>query len=525
MSQREYPILPTGSAPPTRPISFVVVHFSDDYFQNILRSECIRNPLNEVITIDNRNNLFYDNLGQAMNAGLDRARHDLVAVVHEDVLLPDGWQQKFESSLMELEEFDPDWGLLGPAGWNEQDTLVGHWSDPRQFSDTLGARSFERVRNLDEHLLILRASSGVRFDDLLPSIHNVGRELYSTLKQRRMATYVINAPTIHKYADENGNVILGGKQSPKIQDRRLPSWKADQACSTEYLCAKWPEWRAADCEEFEPRTDRFRPDTRERLEQPLVLLSRGGSGSRLLSWLVIDAGVFLGNEVNRSGDAMEMVEAVYMGVLNKYLHRADWQKDRVVPRIRFAAASMLEKGQATIDAEVLWGFKLPESMLLLPEIDEAFPRARYLHLIRDPLTTCLRRTHMTARFDNTIGRVAIREAYRYCGLEIEQSLTDSPGLRMAFTTIHQIETVTDYARKRFGERYLEVRFEDLLNDPVAAVASVARWLGVEPQGNKLQCEVNPKRAERANSEHNYSADVEEAVTKALAPLRRKLGYV
>lgn len=522
MSPRTYPKLPKSTAPPMQPISFIVVHFSDDYFYNILRSNCVHDATNQLITIDNRSNLFYDNLGQAINAGIDKAQHELVAVVHEDVLLVDGWQQQFETSLEQLEKTDPDWGLLGAAGWNDQGRLIGHFSDPHQYQNSFKGTSFNKVRNIDEQLMIIRASSGVRFDSYLPSIHNVGRELYSSLKARNLSTYVIDAPTIHKYADQNGAIIGSAKESPKIRDRRLPSWEADWSCSTEYLFEKWPEWRPADFAEFDPSLCRFGPEVQNGLEQPIVLLSRGGSGSRLLSCLGSDAGIFLGNELNLSKDSIEMLQSIYMGVLNKYLHRADWQRNRTVTRIRHAAASMLERSETT---HSLWGFKLPECMLILPELVEAFPDARYVHLVRDPLTTCLRRTHMTARFDNTIGRVAIREAYRYCGRDLEHSLEDSPGLRMAYTTIHQVEVVKGYASSNLGGRYLEIRFEDLIKDPANSVLELSQWLGSSATGDKLQLEVDPARAAASVAQHEYPPAVELAITEVLKPLRRNLGYL
>ena len=519
MGQRLYPILPASSARPARPLSFVVVHYCDDYFHNILRSDCVRDPFNQLITVDNRNNLFFDNLSEAINAGLDRAVHELMVVVHEDVLFPQGWHRQLERSLADLEKADPQWGMVGAAGWTGDETLVGHWSDPHAYADTLVDTAFAPVERLDEQLMIFRRSSGLRLDALLPSIHNIGRDLASTLRRRGLKTYVIDAPTIHKYADAEGNVIETREDSPKIQARGLRSFIADRACSNEYLYRKWPAWKPDDHEEDMGSPDDLSEELRRRIEQPVVLLSRGGSGSRLLSWLAADAGLFLGNEVNISGDALELVQAVYKGILTKYLRRATWQKQRIVPRIRSAAGRMLERGRP----EGLWGFKLPESMLLLPEIDQAFPRARYLHLLRDPLATCLRRTHMTARFDNTIGRVAIPLAYRYCERALTQSLDDSPALHMAYTTIHQIKTVQTFAQTHLRGRYREVSFEDLLDLPQQAVGAVAQWLGTEPQGDKLEAEVDSKRAARPRE--RYPEDIEEEVARTLAPLRRKLGYL
>lgn len=499
------------------------MHYSGDYFHNIWKSECVHDPLNQLITVDNRDNLRFDNLGQAVNAGLDRADRELVVVVHEDVLLPKGWHRQFELALAALEQVDPDWGLVGCAGWMRDGRIEGHWSDPNVYMNTLGEKRFEKVDWIDEHLMLIRKSSGLRLDDCMPSIHHIGRDLSSTLRLRGLETYVVDAPTIHKFADAAGKPILTRADSPKITARALPSYAADMRCCEDYLYRKWPQWRPADFAEPDDGEAEFRPDVSARLDHPVVLLSRGGSGSRLLSWLAMDAGLWLGNDVSISGDALEMVEALYMALLNGYQHRAEWQKQLAVPQIRMAAARMLERGPAV---EAAWGFKLPECMLLVAEIDRAFPRAQYVHLIRDPLTTCLRRTHMTARPDSVVGRLAIRLAYRYCGRDLERSLDDPPAVRMAYTTIHQIETARRYAHEHWGGRYRELRFEDLLAKPSEMPEELAHWLGLQAgHGSMLAQQVDPDRAARPADEYRYGAAIEAEVAEILAPLRRRLGYL
>jgi hypothetical protein len=133
---------------------------------------------------------------------------------------------------------------------------------------------------------------------------------------------------------------------------------------------------------------------------------------------------------------------------------------------------------------------------------------------------------MTARFDNVIGRVAIRAAYRYCGRDVERSLTDAPALRMAYTTIHQVETVRNFGRAHLDGRWLEIRFEDVLRTPGAVLAEVGAWLGASPRGSrKLEQEVDPDRAAHPAAEYRYSAELEQAVAHVLAPLRKQLGYI
>jgi Sulfotransferase family len=169
-----------------------------------------------------------------------------------------------------------------------------------------------------------------------------------------------------------------------------------------------------------------------------------------------------------------------------------------------------------------WGFKLPESMLVLDLIAEAFPRARYVHLVRDPLATCLRRTHMTSRLDNEIGQAAVVAAYRQAGRPLSLALEDSPAVRMAYTTSHQLGLALDFARKCGEGRWLEMRFEALLAAPRRATERLAAWLEREPTADSLEREVDQVRA--ASPSVVYPEAEAAAAAEVLTSLRARLGY-
>jgi hypothetical protein len=172
-NERLYPpsLLTEKSA--TKPISFVVVRYSDEYYHNFLRSECIANPINEVIEVNNTANLYSDNLSQAIQHGVRLAKNELIAVVHEDVLLTVGWQDYFEKSLEQLEKHDSNWGGVGSVGWDSQGRMRGHWSDPHTYKNLFSAEQrFEEVERLDEQLLIFHRTRLPDFDVNLPGIHH-----------------------------------------------------------------------------------------------------------------------------------------------------------------------------------------------------------------------------------------------------------------------------------------------------------------------------------------------------------------
>ncbi len=523
-SNRKYPVIPvTGGLVDKiakRPISFVIVYFSDEYHHNIVKSECINDDLNEVIKIDNTGNLFFQNLTEAINKGVSKARHSLIVVVHEDVLLPKGWQVWFESMLALLEEKDPSWGVLGAAGWINNNQMVGHFSDPSRYINTFKNQNFIHVKRLDEQILIFHRDRLIALDSDLPSIHHIGRDVVLTAKKNGMKTYAINAPTIHKYADKNGVVINAISDSSKIVERKTLRARADWYCSCEYISRKWPDIHING---FKP-TKITRPEQIDLIENqltsPVILLARGGSGSRLLSILCQDLGLFIGNTLNQSGDCLDMALAIYQGVIDKYQGRALWQKQRILPRLWIAGANMLLEEKLY---KGMWGFKVPESLFLISEISAVFPNARFLHLVRDPLTTCLRRTHMTARLDNCIGRISLPLAYEHANIARIQILDDSPALHMAYTTIHQLDLITEQFSGSNSVKYKQIFFENLIVNPADCFEDVRQWLGAEQIRYQLEESIDLNRVQY--SDVLYTSEIRQAVQKILTNVRSDYGYI
>lgn len=518
-SARVYPGLGERQAA-TRPISFVTAHFSGDLAHNLAMSECVHDPRNQLIVVDNRNNLFHATLGAAYEHGIAQARHELVALVHEDVLLLPGWQPAAERALAALEAHDPQWAFAAVAGWSADDAPRGHWSDPHGYFDHLQTDAFAEVDRFDEQMILFRRDGRIPLDAALPGIHNIGKDLVRSARAHGRRSYVINAPTIHKFADADGRRIQCRSQSPKIMGRTSLTYLADRACSDIYLERKWPS--ALRATEAAPAS----LDDADRLASPIVLLARGGGGSRLLSVLAADAGVFLGagDEINGSGDAMPMVMATYGALLARHRYPFSGLRENFIGELRRGAESLL----ADSDAQV-WGYKLPETLLILEEVADAFPNARFVHLLRDPLDTCLRRTHMTARDDNQVGQATLPAAYRSRGRDIERLLEDPPALHMAYTTLHQLEYALDWTRRLPGERILEIRFEGLLENPLAELRRLQRWLRPEREDASPTVEagicaaIDPSRARDPGMA--FAPELRDEVARVLAPLRRRLGYL
>ncbi len=98
----------------------------------------------------------------------------------------------------------------------------------------------------------------------------------------------------------------------------------------------------------------------------------------------------------------------------------------------------------------LWGDKTPAYVAHFPLLRKTFPEARFIHIIRDVRDYCL-------SVNKAWGKNMVRAAQRWCDdiCQIRLSAKSWPGA------------------------YLEVRYEDLLEDPTSAMRKICTFLSVE----------------------------------------------
>ena len=241
----------------------------------------------------------------------------------------------------------------------------------------------------------------------------------------------------------------------------------------------------------------------ETIDAPVLLTGRGGSGTRLLSQIAADAGIFIGS-LNKTGDSTEWVKLIYRMSVEAGAQPELPSGWRYREQIQARAAQFLDQDAAR--HVPLWGLKLPEAMLVLPLLIDAFPRAKVVHLVRHPISSSLRRTHMTSRLNNPIGAVVLPAAYRYSNRDVARMATDEPYLHNACSWNFQVTRVARYARAALGEsRYLEVAYEDLCAEPSRVVAAVYSFLGCAADARETAIPVDLSRASAWDS-HDPRAD-------------------
>lgn len=140
----------------------------------------------------------YASAGKAYNTGLDACDAEIVVFVHQDVYLPFPWRQQLLDGIQAIEAVDSRWAVVGVYGVNGNSEHIGHcWSTG--LNRVLGAPFGipKRVVSIDELVIILRKSSGLRFDVDLPGFHLYGTDIVQSALSNGLGAYVIDAPVIH----------------------------------------------------------------------------------------------------------------------------------------------------------------------------------------------------------------------------------------------------------------------------------------------------------------------------------------
>jgi hypothetical protein len=239
-----------GPLPPPipnfEPISFVAaVNDDDELCHNLLSSPAARARGHEWLLVENHANKQYGSISALYNEALARAQNDLVCFVHQDLFLPEGWEERLFAALRELEERDPSWGVLGAVGAlppvpGAPKELRGHWCDPSGYYRH-GPLPHE-VESLDEQWLGMRKSRGLRFDSNLPGFHCYGIDLSLTARERSMKSYAIDAFVWHKYRDSRGYLVERREQSEKIRRRWSGEFMAEFRPAADYVERKWKKY-------------------------------------------------------------------------------------------------------------------------------------------------------------------------------------------------------------------------------------------------------------------------------------------
>ncbi len=283
-----------------RELTFAVAVNNPEVFENnFLRSPCFRMPHKHQVLIEAN----VCSAAKAYNDAISRSSSDLIVFAHQDVILPEPWLSDLDRALNCLELQDPRWGVLGCFGMSSEGQGLGFvYSSGR---GVVGA-PFENplpVQTLDEILLIVRKSSGLRFDDQLPHFHLYGADICLRAAEMGMKSYAISAFCIHNTEQK----LILPKEFYECYRRLRRRWKCHVPIYTtclrisKYNLPLYGRKLMEQCLRFRrKRIGGFRVDNPHALLDEFRIPSQESSEAMGLSWLTRVGAVLLARRGRRT---------------------------------------------------------------------------------------------------------------------------------------------------------------------------------------------------------------------------------
>ena len=168
---------------------------SDD----VLRKNLLRSP---ALAAGNPHQLVllrgFESASIAYNHALGQAECDIVIFVHQDMYLPEAWLYELTDCVAHLHQRGTKWGVLGCYGVRKG--MAEGFG--RIYTRGLGRHGRrlsqpEEVDTLDEIALVVRKSSGLRFDPMLPHFHLYGPDICLTARARGFTNVAFQGYCVH----------------------------------------------------------------------------------------------------------------------------------------------------------------------------------------------------------------------------------------------------------------------------------------------------------------------------------------
>ena len=159
--------------------------------QNLLRSSLLQANSVQFIPAEG-----FTTISRAYNYGLAKSTGDLLIFAHQDVYIPANWYQQLSTAINILDKACCSWGVLGVIGVNNNGLVKGcSWSTGIGSEVGTPIGQPERAVSLDELILIVRKSSGLRFDDNLPGWHLYGTDMVQEALKREFGGLYHSRPS------------------------------------------------------------------------------------------------------------------------------------------------------------------------------------------------------------------------------------------------------------------------------------------------------------------------------------------
>jgi hypothetical protein len=250
---------------------------------------------------------------------------------------------------------------------------------------------------------------------------------------------------------------------------------------------------------------------------PVVIMGRGHSGTRVVTWLCTHLDIQLGTSTGREtadADDLKFTRCIrkmaipLLGVqsINEINVRSRKKFRRAVTRY------YLGLGQP----EGLWGWKFPETYLIAPLVFDLFPKVRMLHILRDGRDLAFK-DHLTDDPSRSLGKKLLGNI---------DALNDTHPIQAIKSWAWQVQQLEQFTRSHPNCEVLTISFEELCLHPLETGQKICSYLQVEMTDaarNYLETGINTSKVHQYRDEGSQEEIA--AVTAAEEDTLRGLGYL
>jgi len=194
-------------------------------------------------------------------------------------------------------------------------------------------------------------------------------------------------------------------------------------------------------------------------DSPLIIGGVGGSGTRVVCQIAIDAGFFMGTNLNISLDSLDF-KPIYDYWIREFLNEPSVVNEN---KMKKAFTECLSKHLST-NKNMKWGFKNPRFILILQFLHSLYPKMKFMHVIRDGRDVAFSSNQNQPKLYGDI----------FCGNEP----AGTPLYSLKYWSIIN-QNALNYGLSNLKNNYLIVRFEDIISKPIESIKKILEFLGSE----------------------------------------------